>query len=233
MFDSTAASKLLENGRKFPATLYFHEKRVGGLSKPSKMPWYGWSISAYRCKTGSKLRKIENSVCSKCYATSGRYAFGTVQNALERRLECYDSDPAAWAASMVLLLEGKAKGQPKEFRWFDSGDVQSKEMAQAIIWVAQQTPHIKHWVPTKEPGTWMEDGVHELVASTPNLTVRVSAPMIGKRNSNKYFPTSSVGATGPFPLLDHKCPSKQQDNKCGDCRACWDRNIRNVDYQTQ
>ena len=41
---------------------------IGGLSSPSKMPWYGWSISAYRCKTGGKLREVENSTCSHCYA---------------------------------------------------------------------------------------------------------------------------------------------------------------------
>ena len=59
---------------------------VGGLSAPSKMPCKSFSISAFECITGSRLRKIAGSVCSKCYALKGRYVFPKVQAALDRRL---------------------------------------------------------------------------------------------------------------------------------------------------
>ena len=39
-------------------TLKEAETAVGGLSAPSKMPSYAWSISAKRCNTGSKLAKV-------------------------------------------------------------------------------------------------------------------------------------------------------------------------------
>ena len=39
---------------------------VGGLSKPSKMPSYGYSLSAFKCKVGSKLRLVKNSTCADC-----------------------------------------------------------------------------------------------------------------------------------------------------------------------
>ncbi len=45
------------------------------LSKPSKMPGYGWSTPASRCITGSKLRRIKGSVCHGCYAMKNRYVF--------------------------------------------------------------------------------------------------------------------------------------------------------------
>ena len=48
---------------------------VGTLSEPSKMPTYAYSIPAKYCITGSKLRMIANSTCSKCYALKGRYIF--------------------------------------------------------------------------------------------------------------------------------------------------------------
>ena len=35
------------------------EKKIGTLSNPSKMPAFGWGISAKHCKTGSKLAKIK------------------------------------------------------------------------------------------------------------------------------------------------------------------------------
>ena len=37
---------------------------VGGLSKPSKMPSFGYSLSALKCKVGSKLREVLNSTCA-------------------------------------------------------------------------------------------------------------------------------------------------------------------------
>ena len=46
---------------------------VGGLSAPSKMPCSSYSISATRCVTGSKLAKIEGTVCHNCYALKGNY----------------------------------------------------------------------------------------------------------------------------------------------------------------
>ena len=60
-------------------------EKVGGLSKPSKMPGYGYSISAKKCHVGSRLRKIENSVCSTCYALKGRYVFDNVKKAHANR----------------------------------------------------------------------------------------------------------------------------------------------------
>lgn len=133
MFDYTKAHERLASRRKFPASFAYYEKATGGLSAPSKMPWYGWSISAYRCITGGKLRAIENSVCSDCYACKGRYRFDNVQAAQERRLGQFDTDPVEWAVSMVMLLDGKSRGEQQHFRWFDSGDLQSKTMLEAIV----------------------------------------------------------------------------------------------------
>ena len=62
---------------------------IGGLSKPGKMPGFGWSIPAAECKRGSKLRKKEGTACFGCYACKGRYSFKNVQKALYNRLESF------------------------------------------------------------------------------------------------------------------------------------------------
>jgi len=227
MFDYTAAHKLLASRRKFPTTIRYLWTQVAGLSEPSKMPWLGWSISASRCKVGGMLRAIEGSVCSDCYACKGRYLFDNVQTAHERRLAAFDKCPAEWAANMVTLIEAKARGEQQHFRWFDSGDLQSRTMLEAIVWIAKQLPHIAFWLPTKEAGLLREPGVKELVASADNLTVRLSAPMLGQANSNSHFPTASVGAGADAGFA---CPAYSNDGKCGDCRACWDKGVPNVDY---
>ena len=44
---------------------------TGSLTRTSKMPGLSYSLPAWECKTGSKLRKIKGSVCASCYALKG------------------------------------------------------------------------------------------------------------------------------------------------------------------
>ena len=195
---------------------------TGGLSKPSKMPCHGWSIPANRCKVGSILRKRFGSTCSSCYALKGRYVFANVQRALERRLERYMADPNWWHVGMICSIQ---KTRSSYFRWFDSGDLQSVEMLDYIVRIAQATPGVQHWLPTREYGIVRKWQVH--VGEFPaNLTVRVSAPMIGG-------PAPEIPGTvssGVDDSGDHTCPAYTQQGKCGDCRACWNRDVEHVTY---
>ena len=195
---------------------------VGRLSNPSKMPGYAWSISAELCNVGGRLQNVEGSTCSGCYALKGRYAFPGTQNAMQRRLNIMLADPMKWAESMAAIIN--RRGQP-EFRWHDSGDLQSQAHLEAIIRVAELTPDVQHWLPTRE---------YDLVKAVkfpPNLTVRVSAHMIDGPAPDLGLPTSTVRSkNGDVPDGAHKCPAPQQDNECGDCRACWDPNVQEVNY---
>ena len=197
---------------------------VGGLSKPSKMPGYGYGLSAFECDTGSKLRLIKNSTCSMCYALKGRYTFKGVQAAHANRLESITKD--TWVDDMVLLIKHYGKKVPY-FRWHDSGDIQSLDHFKKIVAVAMATPGIKHWLPTREAGilkTFYKQG-----GSLPgNLAVRVSATMIdGKPHSNVGL-TSTVHKDSK--AIGYSCPANKQGNSCGSCRGCWNINIENVSY---
>jgi hypothetical protein len=184
---------------------------VGGLSAPGKMPGPAWSISAERCKTGSKLAKIPGTVCFDCYARRGRYVFGNVKEAHERRFKAI-RDPR-WVDAMAKLIEGQA-----HFRWFDSGDIQDEEHWQKILEVCRRTPSTKHWLPTKE-------AVYAKKDAPNNLVVRLSAPMVDGKPPK--------GVLGSISVSDgsETCPAERQGNKCGDCRACWDPNIRVIKYK--
>ncbi len=111
---------------------------IGGLSAPSKMPGYGWSISALKCKRGSKMRLIEGSTCNKCYAMKGRYSFKNTQNAMNRRLNKLN-DPK-WIEAMTYMLK-----EEKYFRWFDSGDIQDLSHLLKIVEVCQVEPSNEYW----------------------------------------------------------------------------------------
>ena len=190
-------------------------KIIGGsLSRPSKMP--GWSIGlpAKECKTGSKLRKEKGSVCYNCYALKGCYVFPDVQAAQYRRLEATKSP--LWTGAMVHLINSK---KSKEFRWHDSGDVQGEDHLMKIFAVCRLTPSVKHWLPTRE--AWVK---HFLPMCPDNLVIRFSMPMVDQPAAGGWNNTSTVVTSGAT------CPSAKQGNQCLDCRACWDKNIKNISY---
>jgi hypothetical protein len=187
---------------------------VGGLSKPSKMPGWAYGIPAKECKTGSKLQKVEGSTCYNCYALKGCYVFKVVQEAQYRRLRSIKHP--GWVRAMTQLLQSK---KSKFFRWHDSGDVQDLKHLAKIFEVARRTPDVQHWMPTRE--AWVKP---YLKYAPSNLVIRFSMPMVDQPAAESWPHTSTVVTTG------RTCPAPDQDNACGDCRACWDPKVRNVAY---
>ena len=187
---------------------------VGGLSKPSKMPGWSIGIPAKECKTGAKLRLIPNSVCEGCYALKGCYVFKVVQEAQYKRLEAI-SHPD-WVLAMATLINSK---KPDVFRWHDSGDVQDVQHLEKIFEVCKLTPAKRHWMPTRE--AWIKDHMHKAPA---NLVVRFSSPMIDQGPVKSWANTSTVSTKS------RSCPAPDNNNECGDCRACWDPLVKNIEY---
>ena len=204
------------------------ENMVGGLSAPSKMPSYAWSISAKRCGVGSKLAKVKGSVCYNCYALKGRYMFPMVQDALERRYKAWESNREQWVDAMIYIMHNKKHIiNTGFFRWFDSGDIQGEAMLSDMNTIAWASPHIRFWLPTKEYKL-IKDSDMEIA---PNLIIRVSNPNKGRNTLEGYEHISTVYTKDN--LKDSKgyiCPSSKQGNKCGDCRTCWNDKVNEVTY---
>jgi hypothetical protein len=189
------------------------EQITGGLSMTTKMPCPSWSISAFRCRVGSVLAEQEGTTCSGCYARKGRYSFGSVQAKMEQRYQAL-FDPL-WTPAMVFLVNYYCD---RYFRWFSSGDLQGENHLRNIVRVAEETPQVRHWLPTREAG------VVRAVESFPeNLVVRVSAEKVNGKPP-KWPHTSTVVTEG------ETCPASRSGN-CGSCRACWDAEVRNVAYR--
>lgn len=193
---------------------------VGGLSRPSKMPGYAYGLPAEKCKTGSKLHYRKGTICSQCYALKGRYMFPNVQIAQERRIICLHD--TRWVQAMVTLI---TKRNVEYFRWHDSGDLQGMWHLEKIIEVAHACPNTRFWLPTRE---------YELVnrlskALIPtNLAIRVSDVNIdGGATTISGFPTSGVTRDSTKAT----CPAPLQGGTCGQCRNCWNPNVRRVVYK--
>ena len=198
---------------------------VGGLSNPSKMPCHSWSTPAKYCKTGKKLALVSGSICADCYAAKGFYRMPNVKNCLEKRFQSL-SHPE-WVSAMTMAISG-SEGSGF-FRWHDSGDIQSLEHLEKIVQVAKNLPTIQFWIPTREY-SFVSDYLKKHGAFPSNLTVRLSAYMVDGQPpvalANRLGLTTSGVATTGFT-----CPANTQGNKCLSCRACWDKNVNNINYK--
>ena len=185
---------------------------TGSLTRTSKMPGLSYSLPAWECKTGSKLRKVKGSVCASCYALKGNYTrYKAIKAAQYVRLDSLKN--SLWTAAMVAQVK-----RQKYFRWHDAGDVQDIDHLNKIFEVCSLTPDTKHWMPTRE--AWVKD---HLDRAPENLVIRFSPPMIGQRNET--WPNSSMVVEE-----NATCPAPSQGNSCGDCRQCWDPTVKVVSY---
>mgnify|MGYP003141382119 CR=1 FL=1 len=192
------------------------------LGNASKMPGKTYGIPAKECNVGARLRKVSDSVCFGCYALKGRYVMDNVQNAEYIRLDSLQHPQ--WANAMATLINHECRKVPY-FRWHDSGDIQDLPHLRKIVEVAQRTPTVSHWLPTREYK--IVQLYRKLYGEFPdNLVVRLSAHMVDSAPPSGYgLPTSTVVSDG-----SETCPSRQQGNECKECRACWQPETANVSY---
>jgi hypothetical protein len=192
---------------------------TGGLSNPGKMPGFAYNLPTWACVVGTKLRDVEGSTCSGCYAHErGRYRFKNVKDALNRRLNSL-TDPR-WIEAMTLLVSHYSLKVPF-FRWHDSGDLQGADHLKKIFEVCNATPQVQHWMPTREAKllTLMDPAV-----VPKNLIIRMSSHMIDQAPVKFWPHTSTVVRAGKT------CPAQENNNQCGSCRRCWNKEINNVAY---
>lgn len=193
---------------------------TGGLTRTTKMPCASYSLPTTTCNTGGKFRKIPGSVCYKCYACKGNYRFSNVKKAQARRLLSLKNPD--WVAAMAFLINDT--GLPF-FRWHDSGDIIDMGHLAKIVEVCLLTPKVKHYLPTKEYSLFNNLPSHYVIPD--NLSIRLSSPMLDMRLKSAYN-TSVVVTSMKKDICKATLP--EGDHMCGDCRRCWDRKIKNINY---
>jgi len=174
-----------------------------------------------------------------------------------KSVDLIERNPQQWAKACAFQIVRICKKlEVKYHRWFDSGDLQSVEMLHAIVLCASITPTIKHWLPTREAKIVKD--YRKLYGNEPsNLCIRVSSTMIDDNPIKGHNQTSTVhskiDAHGKeclafrtnidkrvlsfkeykeFKALskDQKLERKIDLGHCGDCRACWSKEVSNISY---
>ena len=188
-------------------------KITDSFTKTSKMPGLSYSLPAWACQTGSKLRLVPTSPCFGCYALKGNYTrYPAIKAAQYRRLDAIKNP--LWVEAMVTQIK-----RQKFFRWHDAGDIQSMDHLNKIFEVCRLSPSVKHWMPTKE--AWVKPYLKD---KPKNLVVRLSSSMINQGRVKSWPNTSTV------VTKKASCPAPKQGGQCLDCRKCWDPKIKNISY---
>jgi len=197
---------------------------VPKLSKTSKLDGIlSWSLQAVETCPGSKGAD-GNLVpaCSGCYATTGAYNWHTTKAPRAFNKEDWKND--SWVSDMVTALR-----KQKYFRWFDSGDVYSLELAEKMYQVMVQTPNVKHWLPTRMAKFLKFKDILAKMQSLPNVMVRFSSDSV----TGEFTP----GVHGSTILSSHivpkgvtVCQAYQNDGKCNGCRACYSKDVEVIGY---
>ena len=205
---------------------------AGTMSQTSKMPSKSFGLPTSVCNVGGKLRNIPGSACHGCYADKGFYKlYPTVARSQDNRLSLLlaaleDAGKAReWIDAVKTLI-----GDDLFFRWHDSGDLINDRHLSLIVQVAIEMPDVQFWLPTREK--ILVIGFIAIHGPMPdNLIVRLSAPMIDGLpcSGNTGLNTSTIHRDGDAHGFE--CGAPARGGYCGDCRACWNRDVANVSYR--
>ena len=194
------------------------------LSKTSKLDGIlSWSLQALDTCPGSKDSQGDLvPACQGCYATTGNYRFANVKKPREFNREDWKRD--SWVNDMVLALDSS-----RYFRWFDSGDMYTLQLACKIYEVMKATPWVKHWLPTRMHKFNKYKTIIERMQKLPNVVVRFSSDsvtggVIEGLNTSTIF-------SDTLPANAFECKAYQNEGKCSGCRACYDKSVSVIAYK--
>lgn len=194
------------------------------LSKTSKLDGIlSWSLQALDTCPGSKNKDGSLvDACKGCYATTGNYHYPNVKK--PRLANRDDWQRQDWVQDMVKALDSQ-----RYFRWFDSGDMYSIDLAEKILAVMQATPWVKHWLPTRMAKFAKFKKVLSQMESLPNVKVRFSSDSVTGQHTSAHGSTI-VPTAADAPSNAFVCQAYQHDGKCNGCRACYDKAVPLIAY---
>lgn len=194
------------------------------LSTTSKLGTKSWSLQAFDTCPGS--RNKDGSVvpaCQGCYARGGFYRFGAAKQVRAANFD--DWKRFSWTEDMINALSKQT-----HFRWFDSGDMYSLELAEKIYVVMACTPHVKHWLPTRMAKFAKFQSIINRMKTLPNVMVRFSSDSVKGEFTPGVHGSTIVPSADTAPENTFVCGAYTRGGKCGDCRACYDKNIDVIAY---
>lgn len=182
-----------------------------------------WSLQALETCPGSMENGKLVDACSGCYATQGNYRYPNVKAPrIENKADWTRSD---WVDDMVRELD-----KDRFFRWFDSGDMYTIELAEKIHAVMVRTPWVKHWLPTRMAKFSKFQKILESMKNLENVSVRFSSDSVTGIYIKGLHGSVIIPNDATMDKSVSVCEAYKNNGKCSGCRACWNKSIETIAY---
>jgi hypothetical protein len=194
------------------------------LSKTSKLGTFSWSLQAIETCPGAVGADGQLvAACSGCYATTGMYNFPGVK--APRAANKEDWKREGFVTDFIAAL-----AKQKHFRWFDSGDMYSLQLAEKILAIMEGTPNTKHWLPTRMHKFAKFAAIIAKMAALPNVMVRPSSDAVDGTFTKGVHGSTIIPEGMAIPAGVTVCTAPEQGGKCLSCRACYDKQVPVIGY---
>jgi hypothetical protein len=194
------------------------------LSVTSKLGVKSWSLQALEtCPAAYDTNGEIVKACAGCYARGNTYYYPNV-------IAVREFNKKAWKMSTFVSDFVDALSNERYFRWFDSGDMYTLELAEKMYNIMVLTPWVSHWLPTRMQKFSKFADIIEKMNALPNVKVRFSADTVDGTytkglHGSVIVPTAEQADTNTFV-----CKAPENEGKCGKCRACYDKNVDLIGY---
>ena len=197
------------------------------LSKTSKLDGIlSWSLQAIdTCPGSSDGKGGLVDACKGCYATTGNYNYPNVK--LPRALNREDWQRTEWVSDMVMSLDSS-----RYFRWFDSGDMYSLDLANKMLDVMKATPWCKHWLPTRMHKFKKFHSVIAKMQALDNVVIRFSSDSVQGQLVDGVTTSTIFSDESQLPTNATICRAYEHEGKCNGCRACYNKEVPLIAYKS-
>lgn len=182
-----------------------------------------WSLQALETCPGSVENGKLVDACSGCYATQGNYRYPNVK--APRIENKTDWTRPEWVDDMV-----KELNKDRFFRWFDSGDMYTIELAEKIHAVMARTPWVKHWLPTRMAKFPKFRAILDAMKNLENVSVRFSSDSVTGVYVKGLHGSVIIPNDATMDSSVSVCEAYKHEGKCSGCRNCWDKSIETIAY---
>lgn len=201
------------------------------LSNTSKLGVKSWSLQAINtCPASINDQGELVDACKGCYATNGNYRFSNVRAAREFNKQAWQDEN--FVNDFINELH-----KERFFRWFDSGDMYHIKLSEKIYQIMLETPHVKHWLPTRMYKFKKFHSIIQKMQALNNVVVRLSSDYIDGTKVNTIF--NQVSDNNSVIISSDSidgynkgfiCSAYNQNGKCLTCTACYDKSIKTIAY---
>jgi len=194
------------------------------LSKTSKLDGIlSWSLQARDTCPGSLEGGQLVPACAGCYASKRKLSLSECkQPRLDNREDWQRSE---WVRDMVQELDSS-----RYFRWLDSGDLYSVDLAKKVLEVMKRTPWVNHWLPTRMHKFKKFGPVFAKMQALPNVAVRFSSDSVTGEYEKGLHGSVIIPQAGDAPKGVKVCQAYEHGGKCSGCRACYDKKNKVIAY---